>query len=303
MRAGISRIPSVLQSPTYRFRVKHFSKPATIPVVTLRCKISPPRIRSFFFQGDAADSSIFSFKKDGASAESLPATVPSSSQQKDSVPKAKSATRIRPSRDMIKLEDRLYYLLQPPLESLLVNGTIEFPFAPFPYQFAGIAFLFARQMAILADEMGLGKTMQCISTIRLLLRSGQIKRMLLICPKPLVTNWVKEFSLWAPEIPICVVGGNQANRTWKWKDAQAPVKIANYELMTRDAATIDEYALEYDLVVLDEAQRIKNRQGATSKAICSIPRKRSWALTGTPVENSTNDLVGIFEFLSSRVFE
>ena len=141
--------------------------------------------------------------------------------------------------------------------------------------------------------------MQCIATIRLLLRSGQLNQILLVCPKPLVTNWVREFALWAPEIPVCVVGGNQANRTWKWKDAEAPVKIANYELMTRDATTIEEHSLEYDLVVLDEAQRIKNRNGATNKAICSIPRKRSWALTGTPVENGTQDLVGIFEFLSA----
>ena len=54
----------------------------------------------------------------------------------------------------------------------------------------------------------------------------------------------------------------------------------------------------FDLVVLDESQRIKNRAGSTSRLACSIPRKRSWALTGTPVENSTEDLLGIFEFLA-----
>ena len=72
----------------------------------------------------------------------------------------------------------------------------------FPYQLDGIAFLFPRYAGILADEMGLGKTMQAISTIRLLLCSGEIRSVLLICPKPLVTNWLREFRVWAPEIPV-----------------------------------------------------------------------------------------------------
>ena len=109
------------------------------------------------------------------------------------------STRIKPPRDVIKLQDRLYYVLQPPLESLA--GALRFPFRPFPYQFEGVAFLFPRHAAILADEMGLGKTMQAITTIRLLLHRRELRRVLLICPKPLVTNWQREFQLWAPEIP------------------------------------------------------------------------------------------------------
>ena len=72
-------------------------------------------------------------------------------------------TRIKPPRDVIKLEDRLCYLLQPSLESLLSEGSLSFPFRPFPYQFEGVAFLYPRHAAILADEMGLGKTMQAIT--------------------------------------------------------------------------------------------------------------------------------------------
>jgi SNF2 family DNA or RNA helicase len=68
--------------------------------------------------------------------------------------------------------------------------------------------------------------------------------------------------------------------------------------MMRDRDQIDNGNLEFDLVVLDEAQRIKNRNSTTSEIVRSIPRKRSWALTGTPIENSTEDLVSIFEFLS-----
>jgi SNF2 family DNA or RNA helicase len=211
---------------------------------------------------------------------------------------ARRATRIKPPGDIIKLEDRLYYLLQPPLESLVASGEIRFPFEPFPYQYQGIAFLFPRYSAILADEMGLGKTMQAISTIRLLLRSGEVRRVLLICPKPLVTNWRREFNLWAPEIPLAIIEGDQHRRHWQWHNDATPVKLANYELLLRDRELFGEAGLRFDLVVLDEAQRIKNRGGSTSKAVCSIARSRSWALTGTPIENSPDDLVGIFEFLS-----
>src|SRR5690606_27239999 len=104
-------------------------------------------------------------------------------------------TKFKPPSDVVKLEDRLYYLLQPPLETILAGAEIEFPFEPFPYQFEGIAFLYPRWSAVLADEMGLGKTMQAISTIRLLLAAGEVRSVLLVCPKPLVSNWRREFQL------------------------------------------------------------------------------------------------------------
>ncbi len=217
---------------------------------------------------------------------------------------AAGATRVRPPGDVIRLADRLHYLLQPSLESLLAERSLAFPFHPFPFQFEGIAFLYPRHAAVLADEMGLGKTMQAITAVRLLLRCGELQSVLLICPKPLVTNWVREFELWAPEVPVAVVEGNQTKRTWQWQLPDVPVRIANYELLCRDRellAAVDDRGrprVGFDLVVLDESQRIKNRLGATSQVARSISRRRSWALTGTPVENSPEDLVGIFEFLA-----
>jgi len=76
------------------------------------------------------------------------------------------------------------------------------------------------------------------------------------------------------------------------------VKLANYEVVVRDRDLVAELGVSYDLVVLDEAQRIKNRSGQTSKAVRALTRERSWALTGTPVENSADDLVGLFEFVA-----
>ncbi|MGW8257222.1 MAG: DEAD/DEAH box helicase, partial [Thermoguttaceae bacterium] len=83
-----------------------------------------------------------------------------------------------------------------------------------------------------------------------------------------------------------------------------PLRIANYEILLRDRELFEnDFAQSqrppfFDLVLLDESQRIKNCASTTNQIVCSIPRRRSWALTGTPVENSTDDLVGIFEFLA-----
>ena len=205
-------------------------------------------------------------------------------------------TRIKPPSDVIKLVDRLQYVLQPSLESLLAEGSLTFPFRPFPFQFEGAAFLYPRQAAILADEMGLGKTMQAITAIRLLLRRGEARTVLLVCPKPLVTNWQREFATWAPEVPTTVIEGNKAKRQWQWCLPDIPLRIANYELLLRDRDLLE--GQQFDLVVLDESQRIKNRASSTSDVVCSISRERNWALTGTPVENSVEDLLGIFEFLA-----
>lgn len=211
-------------------------------------------------------------------------------------------THLLPPKNLIKLEDRLRYLLQPPLEQLCTDRNLVFPFVPFQYQWEGVSFLYSRDAAILADEMGLGKTMQAITTVRLLLRNGDIRNVLFVCPKPLVTNWKREFEVWAPEIPVLVIQGDRVRREWQWGLQDIPVKIANYELLHRDreiyAPKKDGIPKHFDLVVLDESQKIKNVRSATSVAARSISRTRNWAMTGTPIENSPEDLVGIFEFLS-----
>jgi SNF2 family DNA or RNA helicase len=207
-------------------------------------------------------------------------------------------TRIQPPRDMVKLEDRLRLLLQPPLETLLASCALRFAAPPFGYQLDGIAFLYPRHEAVLADEMGLGKTMQAITALRLLVHLHQLRRVLLICPKPLVTNWQREFVQWAPELPVSTVEGGPVRRQWRWREASDLVLIANYEAVVRDRAEVCDPGNHYDLVLLDEAQRIKNFSGMTNEVVRSIPRSRSWALTGTPIENSVEDLTGIFEFVA-----
>ena len=212
-------------------------------------------------------------------------------------PKSPTA-RLRPPRDVVKLEDRLRLLLEPPLEALLAAQSLRFAHRPFAYQLDGIAFLYPRHEAVLADEMGLGKTMQAITAVRLLAHHGHLRRVLLVCPKPLVSGWRREFTIWAPEVPIEVIDGSAARRQWLWRHSPALVMIANYELVVRDSSDVCASGHEFDLVICDESQRIKNRANITNEVVRSIPRRRSWAITGTPIENSVEDLVGIFEFVA-----
>ena len=253
-------------------------KLASPRVVSIPIQHARPRVRSFAFP------------------EPTVVTPPLQPKPTVSSSPPRCHTRIKPPADMIKLADRLHYVLQPSLESLLAEGALQFPAQPFPFQFEGVAFLFPRHAAVLADEMGLGKTMQAITAMRLLLRRGQASNILLVCPKPLVTNWQRELAAWAPEVPVMVVEGDQAKRRWQWSLENVPLRIANYELLLRDREMLE--GQYFDLVVLDESQRIKNRASTTSEVVRSISRRRSWALTGTPVENSAEDLVGIFEFLA-----
>lgn len=249
-----------------------------------------PKTTGFFFPAKGAWVPPTSPAESGAEPAKVTKSKPPQS--------VKKRIRIKPPHDVVKLQDRLYYLLQPPLDSLVGSSQLNFPFEPFPYQLDGIAFLFPRYACVLADEMGLGKTMQAISAIRLLLCSGELRSVLLVCPKPLISNWLREFEVWAPEIPVTAIGGNAAKRQFQWQSPEIPVKVANYELLMRDKDVVLDSGLHFDLVALDEAQRIKNRNSTTSEIVRAIPRTRSWALTGTPVENSPDDLVGIFDYLS-----
>jgi SNF2 family DNA or RNA helicase len=212
-------------------------------------------------------------------------------------PRPVKATRLKPPRDTVVFKERLLYLLQPPLENVFAGRQITVPFKPYPYQMEGIAFLMPRHAALLADEMGLGKTVQTLLALRLLFHGGLVRRTLLVCPKPLVNNWSRELRTWAPDVPFEVIGGDLEARRASWTVSNCPLKLVNYELLTRDAALAADERVQFDLVVLDEAQRVKNRESKTAQAVRAVRRDRSWALTGTPIENKPDDLVNLFAFI------
>jgi SNF2 family DNA or RNA helicase len=298
LSADAPRVAAPWSSDVWRPDVPVFSLPLAGPITgAVSLPIAAPKLTVSSYRFALASGCQDAAQRNpsphaGEPGEGTPNAPPSR------IARPATRTRIKPPADVIKLADRLYYLLQPTLEALVGDGSLSFPTQPFGYQLEGAAFLYPRYAAVLADEMGLGKTMQAITAIRLLMRTGELTSALLICPKPLVTNWQREFAAWAPELRTAAIEGERAKRRWQWQLSDVPVKIANYELLQRDRQTIAELGLRFDLVVLDEAQRIKNRASATSQCVRQIARRRSWALTGTPVENSPQDLVGIFEFLA-----
>lgn len=169
------------------------------------------------------------------------------------------------------------------------------PYTLREYQKEGVKFFSGNHNALLADEMGLGKTVQTIVALRILFEHNVSARVLIVTPRALTHNWKHEFSVWAPNFSVRIVHGNQNNRSACYL-LPFPVIIATYEQIRADRALLD-YNKKFDVVVLDEAQRIKSPSSSTSIACTTIPRLRSWTLSGTPLENVTEDLVSVFSFL------
>lgn len=149
---------------------------------------------------------------------------------------------------------------------------------------------------ILADDMGLGKTLQTITFLQALADKKTQLRALIVAPASLLYNWQKEFQQFAPDLPITVIAGTKAERTKKIEEStNATVLITSYPLIQREA---ERYQAErFDVLVLDEAQAIKNETSKTGKAIRSLQAASSFALTGTPIENRLEELYSIFHTL------
>jgi superfamily II DNA or RNA helicase len=165
-----------------------------------------------------------------------------------------------------------------------------------PYQMQGVAWLhFLRANnfgGILADEMGLGKTLQALAFLQSL---GDAKKTsLVVCPTSLVWNWVSEATKFTPQLKVLALHGSNRRELF----AQIPehdLIVTSYALIRRDAESYAE--VEFDTVILDEAQHIKNRQTQNAQAVKAIKSRHRIVLTGTPLENSVLDLWSIFDFL------
>jgi superfamily II DNA or RNA helicase len=207
-----------------------------------------------------------------------------------------------PPHGTSSLEERLRLLLTPPIHEILSDPQLCLPEKPYPYQTMGIKWLYDREYALLADEMGLGKTMQAIIAARLLYREGMISQVLVVCPKTLIPNWQTELRMWWPQVSNNISVAD-SDRQWflRLGTSRIVVKIINYEALAREVVWLKTQKFTHDLIIIDEAQRIKNPRAKTALAVKSLRGERRWAMTGTPLENKADDLVSVFEFLKRGV--
>ncbi len=154
---------------------------------------------------------------------------------------------------------------------------------------------------ILADDMGLGKTLQVITLI-----TGDTKEepSLIVCPKSLVFNWKNEFEKFSPNTKVIEIYGTTSERQEIEEHInknEKTVFIVSYDSLGRDVELLSKF--DYNFLVLDEAQNIKNVNAKRSENVKSLRALHRFALTGTPIENNVIDLWSIFDFLMPNYFE
>jgi len=182
--------------------------------------------------------------------------------------------------------------LPPPTLSQSLETTLR------PYQKLGVSWLLHLYRndlgGILADEMGLGKTLQALAFISSLAQEEKPQPTLIICPASLVENWRREAARFCPELKTQINHGQtriQSSETLNTFD----LIITSYGTLIRDKKLFS--ACDFRCVIADEAQHIKNRRTQNAKAITSLVTKGRFLLTGTPIENSIQDLMSLLDFI------
>jgi len=165
-----------------------------------------------------------------------------------------------------------------------------------PYQLDGIAFVVGAGRAVLADDMGLGKTIQGIGVAELLSQTAEIEKVLVICPTSLKSQWRSEVHKFSHRDCQLVVGSSEERARQYNNDAF--FTICNYEQVLRDLTSIER--VNWDLIILDEGQRIKNWEAKTSRLVKSLKSPFALVLSGTPLENRLDELYSVVQFVDDR---
>lgn len=165
-----------------------------------------------------------------------------------------------------------------------------------PYQATGLKWLWTNISkgfgCCMADDMGLGKTIQVISLILKMKEDGKLKKpVLVVCPTTLMGNWMKELDMFGPDLNAVIYHGSE-----RQLDLKHDIILTTYAIMRIDAEELRKQS--WSMIVVDEAQNIKNPDTAQTLAVKSIKSDIKIAMTGTPVENRLTELWSIFDFIN-----
>jgi len=204
------------------------------------------------------------------------------------------AAELRRRRD--RETDRAAYLQTPASARELLKEPL------YPFQREGMLHLAFGERAMLADDLGLGKTVQALAAAELLRQRRGIERVLIVCPASLKSQWAEQIERFSG-LPCLQATGSrtQRRRAYRAKAADRFYTIAHYEQVRSDAAEINEL-LAPDLVILDEAQRIKSWNTKTARAVKQLASTYAFVLAGTPLENRIDEIYSIAEFLDPQLF-
>jgi superfamily II DNA or RNA helicase len=165
----------------------------------------------------------------------------------------------------------------------------------FPYQKSGIYFAARAGRCLIADEMGLGKTIQAIGAAEVFKREFNIQKVLIVCPTSLKYQWKTEINKFNESATTEIIEGAQLSRKKRYAASDAFFHIASYHTVVFDIEHITK--TDYDLIILDEAQRIKNFRSKIASELKKIYTPYAIVLTGTPLENKLEELYSIVQFI------
>ena len=165
------------------------------------------------------------------------------------------------------------------------------------FQKEGIKWLMEGNSRILADDMGLGKTLQALSASSELITSGKVGKVLIVCPSSLTTNWCEEINRWLPFFTAMQITntGRKKNEIWKTLMHFSHFLITNYEQLREMPKSILEN--EIDLVIADEAHKMRKGDSKLFNSIKKIKYKKFWALSGTPIEKNQSDIAHLLKLI------
>ena len=210
--------------------------------------------------------------------------------------------RHRPSSILRKADEAS--LLRPRVEELVAPLVIDRNTRRSlrPFQKVGVQWLTERRTGVLADDMGLGKTAQALRALENLVVNGVIRSALIVCPKSLLANWETECEYWVPGLTVVrsVPSRKDSDVVWSAILGRSHIIITNYEQL-RPLPTPFE-TVKVDLVVADEAHRLRKSQAKLVKAFRLMSFQRFWALTGTPIERHPIDLATLLSLLAPTRF-